>query len=287
MTSKNRKNIKNNKNSKNGSYSVSDGTNTITLSTRKLKRQEFIQRKAQEAALQLKMTSDEVHFYSKVKKNMTKEEYLDRRNILHTIFSCYDLDYEIEPDILFNNSTLYDNVEYSLLHTYCKKQFYYNNHKNNTHFWREMHETVNDEGDVDYVCSVCKYIHKISDMESWCIEFLKNCNLTNKYLPNKYLPDIYSTYNWINPKNDMINISSEHHYILDGKFYWKYVYMNNRWIIKFYPNVHDDKIYLFDKICGLMRQHFSKNRLKRPTFKLFYLISTMPLKIRDKIKSYL
>ena len=63
MTSKTRKN------SKNGSYSVSDGANTIILSTRELKRQEFTQRKAREAALHLKMTSDEVHFYSKVKKN--------------------------------------------------------------------------------------------------------------------------------------------------------------------------------------------------------------------------
>jgi hypothetical protein len=281
MTSKTRKN------SKNGSYSVSDGANTIILSSKKLKRQEFTQRKAREAALQLKMTSDEVHFYSKVKKNMTKEEYLDRRNILHTILSCYRLDSEIEPDLLFNNSILYGNVEYSLLHTYCKKQYYCKNH-NNTHFWREIHETVNNKsGNVDYVCSDCKYIHKISYMESWCIEFLKNCNLTNKYLPNKYLPDIYSTQNWTNSKNNIINISSEHHYILDGKFYWKYVYINNRWIIKFYPNLHNDKIYLFDKICGLMRQHFSKNRLKRPTFKLFYLISTMPMDIRDKIKSYL
>jgi len=268
------------KNSKNGSYYVSDGANTIILSSKKLKRQEFTQRKAREAALQLKMTLREKYiekaeqknafkqiyenmfYYRKVRKIMTPEEYFDNKNVLHTIYRFY-------TNIQFN---IYDielnDKMYNIADIYCTKQYYCDNQYNH-HIWTNIHMRQLTKSKFCYYCG------QVYD------------NTTNEKTHIKRLPDIISNLNYINKKKNNVKIIlSGKHYILDNKFYWKYVNLNKIWVIKFYPNLHDDIGYLIEKICK-MDTKILNECIKNETYNLFYLISTMPLEMRDEIKSYL
>lgn len=273
MTSKTRKNSKN---SKNISYYVSDCTNTIILSSRERKREKCIKKDRHQKSF--KPTMFDIYNYHTL-KNITLEEYLDKKNVLCTIYRFYlniQLNrYETNLEFFSIDDMIYDMSDFYCKKNYCKKQ--YNNHE-----WNDIHHNLHKN---NFICQHCKLSTINQNILNHYCKYIYD-NITNEKIHIKRLPDIYSNLNYINRKNNVINRLSKKNYILDGKFYWKYVYLNKSWLIKFYPNLHDDLGYLIDKICK-METTILNECIKNDTFNLFYLISTMPLEIRDLIKSYL
>jgi hypothetical protein len=270
MTSKTRKN------SKNGSYYVSDGTNTIILSTREIKREKYIKRERHQKSF--KPTYDDIYYYHEVRKTMTLEEYLDKKNVLHTIYRFY-------LNIILNELQFIpielDNITYDMSDLYCKKQ-YYCKKRYNHHIWNDMHHNLWKN---NFICPHCDLDTIYKNILNYYCKYIYD-NTTNEKIHIKRLPDIYSNLNYINYKNNVINRLSKKNYILNNKFYWKYVYLNKMWIIKFYPNLHDDIGYLIEKICK-MDATILNECIKNETYNLFYLISIMPIDIRNIIKNYL
>jgi hypothetical protein len=200
--------------------------------------------------LNIKNRYDAINCYDN-RKN-TFEEFADKENVEITIKICYE------------------GVKYSIYDRYYLAAKY----KCGTGQFKDC-----------YYCNrecKCGLEHKIDE------KYHKYDETTGIWRHIKRLPDIDAHIN-CKVKNDTVqNITSKKYYILDDKFYWKYAYNNNKWLIKFYPNLHDDKRYLTDKICEKCSNiNLSKDKLITKTYELFYFVSKLPIDIKNVILKYL
>jgi hypothetical protein len=242
------------------------GHNTIygtIVSKREIKHQKICDK----FGLILDEYRDFLYWKRRATYNLSLEEFADRKNILTYIENYYHPNIDTERINYNDNWIMYENYNYFISNSYCRTGL--------KKFETRMASC--------YFCNrecKCGLDHKIDE------KYHKYDETTGIWRHIKRLPDIDAHINCGVMKDTVKNITSKKHYILDNKFYWKYTYNNNKWIIKFYPNLHDDIGYLIEKICK-MDATILNECIKNETYNLFYLISIMPLDIRNIIKSYL
>lgn len=109
---------------------------------------------------------------------------------------------------------------------------------------------------------------------------------TGKWIHIKRLPDIRSNLRRLGNFR-VQEIIGKKHYVLDNKFYWKYVYENDDIIwIKFYPNLHNDIKYLIEKGRKKFSQKVQVMNEVRSN-QLFYLFYNLPVEIQNIILKYI
>ncbi len=246
---------------------------------------------------------DKIH-YKAVENVMTAEEYMDRKNVVCYIKKYYT-GYVKDDECIENCTIKYDDVLYNIWYDTlyygkyligCDKGTYIIGHDNvdielsfcnrDSFYYLEEYDI-----DIDYSNSIKEYVEDTIDQK-----YHRYDKITGKWVHIKRLPDIKANINCSILKKSIKDIMEEKHYILENKFYWKYIYLNNSWVIKFYPNLHDDIEYLVDKVDRklndkrlLLNHNISilEQKLQDDTFQLLYLFSRLPNEMKDEIKKYL
>lgn len=234
-----------------------------------------------------KMSHGDLLHYSSYKKKISSGEYLDRANVQRNIKQHY-VGYEFDDEHRRNDYEWSirddDGIYYDLYRADCMKGIYCNIKEESKTYYccYDGHHCIycNRKCECDMKHDIDPKYHRYNDK-------------TGIWEHIKRLPDIKANISWKLVKGSVNEILSERNYVLDRQFYWKYILENGgEWVIKFYPNLHDDHKYLTNKVNKKMDEEYNqiieerflrRGRGLSKIVHIFYMLNKMPIDIQNII----